>query len=75
MINENLRLIFAGRFWFSNLAYFNEAKRYMKMNMQSYNDDVVADTLSALSFDLSSVKQLSPNKKITAYNFDIIYNS
>jgi len=28
---ENMELIFVGKFWFSNLAWLNEAKRFFKI--------------------------------------------
>lgn len=38
---EKVKEIFTGRFWFSNMAYFNELKRYFKSSIVYMSDDVV----------------------------------
>lgn len=50
-----MKLIFIGRFWFSNMAYFNEQKRYLKLNQQAYNDDIVAEIIGELTFNLTGI--------------------
>lgn len=58
--------------WFSNMAYFNEQKRYMKLNQGYYNDDITADMLASLAFNLTGISLQSPNNKISASNWDIV---
>lgn len=69
---QKVKEIFIGRYWFSNVAYFNEMKRYLKLSLLYFNDMAVQEQLGDLAFDLEGIKEESPNHKISAQNFDLV---
>lgn len=70
-LKENLSLIFIGRFWFSNMAWFNEMKRYLKLQMRDVNSHYVDMQLADLAYNLTLITAGGHGHLVNAGNFDL----
>lgn len=63
---SSIQKVFAGKFWFSNMAWFNELKRYFKIEMRYMNDGIVDSILADFALRLEAIAEKDPNHKIHA---------
>lgn len=71
-LKENMEKIFVSRFWFSNMAMFNEIKRYFKLEIRDISDEDFADKFIDLSNNLTKIASKDENHLINNGNFDVM---
>jgi hypothetical protein len=71
-LKENMEKIFVSRFWFSNMAMFNEIKRYFKLEIRDISDEDFADKFIDLSNNLTKIASKDENHLINSDNFDVM---
>lgn len=68
-LRKQIEKTFIARFWFSNMAWFNEMKRFFKIEMRYVGDDIVNQALANLTYKITAITEFS--ELINAENFDL----
>lgn len=66
-----MELVFVARFWFSNIAWFNEIKRFSKLEIKDFTNSIVSEIMSEMEMNLTKVAQNDKNNKIGHWNYEL----
>lgn len=69
-LKKQVEKVFVSRFWFTNMAWFNEMKRFFKLETRYINDDVADIYLADLHHNISEVAKFSPLINFGNFNLD-----